>query len=190
MQGSEFSAVQLVYVGNVVKNVSTNSSRRLLQTSKSAVQVCLRSHRLEFRVGAHRQQGAAVAGMSAAHSNVRTAVVACAICDASAVHHVSSSEPQGSHWDSVARTPASHRESVTATITWTAQVYYNLINVPNESDLQNAAQSSSTYSALQSGLNSNGARPMLLIAFSSLEPQRTHMPVLAEIHCLQRYSSS
>ena len=36
------------------------------------------------------------------------------------------------------------------------QVYYNVINVPNEAALQTAAQSSSTYNALQGGLSSNG----------------------------------
>ena len=37
-QGSEFSGVQLQYVGNVVKNVTSGSGRRLLQASNSAVQ--------------------------------------------------------------------------------------------------------------------------------------------------------
>ena len=38
-----------------------------------------------------------------------------------------------------------------------SQVYYNIINVPNEANLQTAAQSQGTYSGLQSGLNGSGA---------------------------------
>ena len=38
-QGSEFSNVQLEFVGSTVQNVTSGSSRRLLQTSNSAVRV-------------------------------------------------------------------------------------------------------------------------------------------------------
>ena len=46
------------------------------------------------------------------------------------------------------------------------QVYYNIINVPNESALQTATQSQGTYSGLQSGLNGNGADSSRVGGFS------------------------
>ena len=45
------------------------------------------------------------------------------------------------------------------------QVYYNIINVPNESALQTATQSQGTYSGLQSGLNGNGVSSSCVGAF-------------------------
>ncbi len=80
------------------------------------------------------------------------------------------------------------------------QVYYNIINVPNESALQTATQSQGTYSGLQSGLNGNGAGSpwvaALLTAWASIGTQ--HRPLAAlcvagqceNWHCGQTDASS
>jgi hypothetical protein len=57
MQGSEFSGVQLTYVGSVEQNVTSNSSRRLLQTSDSAAKVRRRQFRLGVRFYRHPALG-------------------------------------------------------------------------------------------------------------------------------------